>query len=250
MASPVVGIIGNHYLINDDYPVHASGDMNAWAVREVSDALPIIILPDQNLAPIDDIIETCDGFVFTGGRPNVHPKEYGEERTEAHGVMDEKRDGLALPLIRALVERGQPLLAICRGFQELNVAMGGSLYPEIRDLPGRENHRMPAEGTLAEKFALRHEVNLTPGGKFAQLFGADTVQTNTLHGQGIKNPGPRIIIDGYAADGTPEAIFVSEAKGFALGVQWHPEYCASEDPVSRPLFAAFGKAVHEWHASR
>ena len=250
MSSPVVGIIGNHYLINDDYPVHASGDMNAWAVREVSDALPIIILPDQNLAPIDDIIETCDGFVFTGGRPNVHPKEYGEERTEAHGVMDEKRDGLALPLIRALVERGQPLLAICRGFQELNVAMGGSLYPEIRDLPGRENHRMPAEGTLAEKFALRHEVNLTPGGKFAQLFGADTVQTNTLHGQGIKNPGPRIIIDGYAADGTPEAIFVSEAKGFALGVQWHPEYCASEDPVSRPLFAAFGEAVHEWHASR
>jgi putative glutamine amidotransferase len=250
MSSPVVGIIGNHYLINDDYPVHASGDMNAWAVREVSDALPIIILPDQNLAPIDDIIETCDGFVFTGGRPNVHPKEYGEERTEAHGVMDEKRDGLALPLIRALVERGQPLLAICRGFQELNVAMGGSLYPEIRDLPGRENHRMPAEGTLAEKFALRHEVNLTPSGKFAQLFGADTVQTNTLHGQGIKNPGPRIIIDGYAADGTPEAIFVSEAKGFALGVQWHPEYCASEDPVSRPLFAAFGKAVHEWHASR
>jgi putative glutamine amidotransferase len=249
MSSPVVGIIGNHYLINDDYPVHASGDMNAWAVREVSDALPIIILPDQNLAPIDDIIETCDGFVFTGGRPNVHPKEYGEERTEAHGVMDEKRDGLALPLIRALVERGQPLLAICRGFQELNVAMGGSLYPEIRDLPGRENHRMPAEGTLAEKFALRHEVNLTPGGKFAQLFGADTVQTNTLHGQGIKNPGPRIIIDGYAADGTPEAIFVSEAKGFALGVQWHPEYCASEDPVSTPLFAAFGKAVHEWHAS-
>ena len=224
--------------------------MNAWAVREVSDALPIIILPDQNLAPIDDIMETCDGFVFTGGRPNVHPKEYGEELTEAHGVMDEKRDGLALPLIRALVERGQPLLAICRGFQELNVAMGGSLYPEIRDLPGRENHRMPPEGTLAEKFALRHEVNLTPGGKFAQLFGADTVQTNTLHGQGIKNPGPRIIIDGYAADGTPEAIFVSEAKGFALGVQWHPEYRASEDPVSRPLFAAFGEAVHEWYASR
>jgi putative glutamine amidotransferase len=149
-----------------------------------------------------------------------------------------------------LVERGQPLLAICRGFQELNVAMGGSLYPEIRDLPGRENHRMPPEGTLAEKFALRHEVNLTPGGKFAQLFGADTVKTNTLHGQGIKNPGPRICIDGYAADGTPEAIFVSEAKGFALGVQWHPEYRASEDPVSRPLFAAFGEAVHEWSASR
>ena len=112
MRTPVVGIIGNHYLINGDYPVHAAGDMNAWAVREIIGALPIIIAPDQALSPIDAIMETCDGFIFTGGRPNVHPKEYGEELTDAHGMVDEKRDGLALPLIQALVERGQPLLAI------------------------------------------------------------------------------------------------------------------------------------------
>jgi len=246
MPSPVVGIIGNHYLINDDYPVHASGDMNAWAVREICGALPLIIPPDQKLVPIEDIMDTCDGFVFTGGRPNVHPKEYGEPLTDAHGAMDEKRDGLTLPLIRALVERGQPMLAICRGFQELNVAMGGSLYPEIRDLPGRENHRMPPEGTLDEKFAIRHEVTLNPGGVFAKLFGADSVWTNTLHGQGIKDTGARISIDGHASDGTPEAIYVIDAKGFAIGVQWHPEYRASDDPVSKSLFAAFGAAVNQW----
>ena len=249
MRTLVVGIIGNHYLLNGDYPVHAAGDMNAWAVREIIGALPVIIAPDQALSPIDAIMETCDGFIFTGGRPNVHPKEYGEELTDAHGMVDEKRDGLALPLIQALVERGQPLLAICRGFQELNVAMGGSLYPEIRELPGRDNHRMPPDGTLAEKFAIRHEINLTPGGKFAKIFGADNVQTNSLHGQGIKDAGPRIFIDGYASDGTPEAIYVSDAKGFAMGVQWHPEYSASDDPVSRPLFAAFGVAVQAWRAS-
>ncbi len=126
------------------------------------------------------------------------------------------------------------------------MAMGGSLYPEIRDLPGRMNHRMPPDGTVEEKFALRHDVTLTEGGVFHQVFGASTVLTNTLHGQGIKEKGERIVIDGRAPDGTPEAIYVEGAPGFALGVQWHPEYKASEDPVSRPLFKAFGDAVHAW----
>ena len=146
--------------------------------------------------------------------------------------------------------RGQPYLAICRGFQEMNVAMGGSLHPEIRDLPGRDNHRMPPDGTLEEKFALRHDVRFTPGGVFAQMLGAEVVRTNTLHGQGIKEPGPRVVVDGHAPDGTPEAIYIKDAKGFGLGVQWHPEYNAAQDPVSQPLFSAFGAAVHEWRAAR
>ena len=180
----------------------------------------------------------------------MHPKEYGEALTEGHGDTDEHRDALVLPLIRALVERGQPYLAICRGFQEMNVAMGGSLHSEIRDLPGRDNHRMPPDGTLEEKFALRHDVTLTPGGVFSKVFGAEVVRTNTLHGQGINQPGPRIVVDGHAPDGTPEAIYVRDATGFGLGVQWHPEYRASEDPVSQPLFAAFGAASQMWHNAR
>ncbi|MCB1340853.1 MAG: gamma-glutamyl-gamma-aminobutyrate hydrolase family protein [Pseudooceanicola sp.] len=246
MTRPVVGIIGNVHLINDQYPVHAGGQMNSRAVSRVSDCTPLLIPADPSLLSVDELLEACDGFVLTGGRPNVHPEEYGEPATEAHGAFDRARDAIVLPLVRACVERGQPFLGICRGFQEVNVAMGGTLYPEIRDLPGRSNHRMPPDGTIEEKFALRHEVTLTEGGPFARLFGAARVMTNTLHGQGIKVPGPRVVVDGLAPDGTPEAIYVRDAAGFTLSVQWHPEWNAADDPVSRPLFRAFGEACRAW----
>ncbi|MCU0909478.1 MAG: gamma-glutamyl-gamma-aminobutyrate hydrolase family protein, partial [Rhodobacteraceae bacterium] len=116
----------------------------------------------------------------------------------------------------------------------------------IRELPGRMNHRMPPDGTLEEKFAIRHAVHFTEGGVFHRLMGTTTVMTNTLHGQGINRAGARIVIDGRAEDGTPEAIHVEGAAGFALGVQWHPEWNAALDPVSRPLFAAFGAAAAAW----
>ena len=248
MVRPVVGIIGNSFLLNEEYPVHGGGTMNSAAVRDVAGALPLIIPTDPDFVSVAELREVCDGFLFTGGRANVHPHEYGEEPTEAHGDFDRARDAIALPLIRECVAEGQPILAICRGFQELNVAMGGSLYPEIRDLPGRDNHRMPPDGTLDEKFELRHDVTSTEGGVFHRLFGAKVVLTNTLHGQGIKEPGERIVVDGRAPDGTEEAIYVDGAPGFALGVQWHPEYKAAEDPVSRPLFAGFGEAVRAWAA--
>ncbi len=250
MARPVVGIIGNHYLINDQYETHAGGRMNSEAIRDVADALPLIVPSDPALVDLDDLVRTCDGFLLTGGRPNVHPEEYGEEWTEAHGDIDRARDSIVLPLIRSCVESGQPILAICRGFQELNVAMGGTLYPEIRELPGRMNHRMPPDGTIEEKFELRHDVTFTEGGIFHRIMGKTVVRTNTLHGQGIKEKGSRIVIDGHADDGTPEAIYVADAPGFTLGVQWHPEYRAACDPVSRPLFEAFGTALRNWRAGR
>lgn len=250
MSRPVIGIIGNHHLINDQYATHAGGAMNSEAVAEVSGGLPLVIPADPRFVCIEALMEVCDGFLFTGGRPNVHPEEYGEAETAAHGAFDRARDAVALPLIRACVARGQPILGVCRGFQELNVAMGGSLYPEIRDLPGRMNHRMPPDGTIEEKFALRHPVRFTENGVFHRLFGAVEVMTNTLHGQGIKAPGTRIVIDGYAPDGTPEAIYVADAPGFTLSVQWHPEYRAAQDPVSRPLFAAFGAAARAWAEGR
>ena len=248
MARPVVGIIGNHYLLNDQYPTHAGGTMNSEAVAQVSRCIPLIVPSDPAYVSVDELLETCDGFLLTGGRPNVHPEEYGEPETEAHGTFDRARDALVLPLIRACVERGQPFLGVCRGFQEVNVAMGGTLYPEIRDLPGRMNHRMPPDGSLEEKFELRHDVTFTEGGVFHDLMGAPSVRTNTLHGQGIKTAGPRIVVDGHAEDGTPEAIYVDGAPGFTLSVQWHPEWNAIDDPVSRPLFTAFGDAARAWRA--
>ncbi len=246
MSRPVIGIIGNSYLINDEYPAHAAGQMNTHAVSQVAGAVPMIVPSDPGVVAVDELMAVCDGFLFTGGRPNVHPEEYGEEETDAHGAFDRDRDRIALPLIRACVARGQPIFGICRGFQEVNVAMGGTLYPEIRDLPGRDNHRMPPEGTLAEKFELRHAVTFSEGGVFHRLMGAREVMTNTLHGQGIKTPGGRIVIDGHAPDGTPEAIYIADAPGFTLSVQWHPEWNAADNPVSRPLFEAFGDACRAW----
>jgi len=136
------------------------------------------------------------------------------------------------------------LLGICRGFQEINVAFGGTLHPEIRDLPGRMNHRMPPGATDPEViYRLRHSVRLTPGGRFAALLGSDEVMVNSLHGQGLLAEAGRITVEGRAEDGTPEALCVTDAPGFALGVQWHAEYAAETDPVNRALFEAFGAAL-------
>ena len=245
MARPVVGVIGNFHLLNDEYPAQAVGEMNLCAVAQVSNALPVMIPALPHVAETADLVDRFDGFVFTGARPNVHPSQYGHEETEAHGTFDHNRDALTLPLIQACVDQAVPILGICRGFQEFNVAFGGTLHPEIRDLPGRMNHRMPPDGTLEEKFAHRHIVTLDEGGKFERVFGSTEVLVNSLHGQGICEPGGRIVVEGHAPDGTPEAIHIDEAPGFALAVQWHPEWNAGHDEVSRPLFEAFGGALRD-----
>lgn len=237
-------------MINDHYPAHAAGTMNATAVADVAGAMPLIIPTDPRFVSVEELLEACDGFLLTGGRPNVHPSEYGQEETPAHGAFDRARDAITLPLIRACVQRGQPFLGVCRGFQEVNVAMGGTLHPEIREIPGRMNHRMPPDAKLEDQFALRHTVRFTQGGVFHRLMGAPEVMTNTLHGQGIMVPGERIVIDGQAPDATPEAIYVKDAPGFTLAVQWHPEWNAADDPASRPLFTAFGQAARVWSQAR
>ena len=250
MKKPVIGIIANPYVLNDQYLVQACGRMNIEAVAAVTGALPLIVPSLPGAVPVYDLMAACDGFLFTGGRPNVHPEEYGHEATAAHGEFDRDRDGVTLPLIRASVEQGLPILGVCRGFQEFNVAFGGTLHPEIRDLPGRMNHRMPPDGTIEEKFALRHPIALRKGSAFTRIFGADEVMVNSLHGQGIETAGPRVQIDGHAPDGTPEAIEIADAPGFAMAVQWHPEWNAENDPVSRPLFAAFGAAADAYAKAR
>jgi putative glutamine amidotransferase len=246
MRKPVVGIIANFHLFHEQYPAQATGNMNIEAIAQVAGAIPMIVPAVPDCVDIDEIMGVCDGFLFTGGVSNVHPEEYGHEPTEAHGTFNRDRDRVTLPLIRACVEAGQPVLGVCRGFQEFNVAMGGTLHPEIRDLPGRMNHRMPLEGTLEERFAHRHHVQILPDSRFARIFGCDKVLVNSLHGQGIDEPGRRVIVDGCTSDGTAEAITIRDAPGFAMAVQWHPEHNATLDVVSKPLFEAFGDALMAW----
>ncbi len=243
MSRPVIGIIGNANVLDNQYPVQACGLSNIEAVADLTGAIPLIVPALPMVGAVRDLLDACDGFVFTGGRPNVHPSLYGHEPTEKHGAFDPDRDAVTLPLIRECVARGVPVFGICRGFQEFNVAFGGTLHPEIREIPGRMNHRMPPDGTLEEKFEHRHVVTLTPGGYFSRLFGADEVMVNSLHGQGIEESGERVIVEGRAPDDTPEAIVIRDAPGFAIAVQWHPEWRAAADPVSRPLFQALGAAV-------
>jgi putative glutamine amidotransferase len=252
MSRPIIGIIGNSHVLNDTYPVQVAGVSNIEAVADLTGAIPLIVPALPMVGAIADLMEACDGFLFTGGRPNVHPSLYGHEVTEKHGAFDPDRDAICLPLITESVARGVPIFGICRGFQEFNVAFGGTLHPEIREIPGRINHRMPPDGTLEERFELRHTVSLTPGGAFHRLLGSTEVRVNSLHGQGILDKGGRVVIEGHASDGTPEAILIEGARGFAMGVQWHPEWNAALDPVSRPLFTSFGEAVkaHAEHKRR
>lgn len=250
MRKPIIGVIGNSHMITDTYHVHAGGYHCSEAVALAAHCMPAIVPSDPDLVGIDDLLDAYDGFLFTGARPNVHPEEYGRQATEAHGTFDRARDRITLPLIRALTERGQPYLGLCRGFQEVNVAFGGTLHPEIRDLPGRMNHRMPPDGTVEQIFELRQKVTFTKGGVFHRLMGDTVVRTNTLHGQGVEDAGKGVVIDGLAEDGTPEALYIDGAPGFTLSVQWHPEFNAAHDPVSKKLFGAFGDAARAWATSR
>ena len=256
MARPVIGVIGNYYNLENRFSVQLAGQNNLRAVADVADALPLIFAGNPAITDIADLLAVVDGVLLTGARANVHPVRFGATPDPKHEPYDEDRDSVALPLIEACLERGVPLFGICRGFQEMNVAGGGSLHPEIRELPGRMNHRMPRLETgeihpdPTVVFADRHDVRLTPDGVFARILGRDLIRVNSLHGQGILDVGERIVAEGIAEDGTIEAIRARDANGFALGVQWHAEYDPQTNPVNRSLFEAFGDAVRDYRQRR
>src|SRR3954471_15525099 len=249
MTKPVVGVIGNAHRVENRFSTQMVGERNLRAIADVTGALPLMFAGSPEITDIETLLATVDGVLLTGARANVHPTRFGLEEHPKHEPYDHHRDALALSLVEACVERGVPLFGICRGFQEMSVAFGCSLHPEIRELPGRMNHRMPRleNGEIHPDptvvFADRHEVTLTPDGAFARLLGGQSIRVNSLHGQGILEPGKRVIVEGVAEDGTIEAIRIADAPGFALGVQWHAEYDPQRNPINRKLFQAFGAAL-------
>jgi putative glutamine amidotransferase len=251
MRRPVVGVIGNSYRVENRFKVQMVGERNLRALAEVTGALPLMFAASPDITDVGALLDAVDGILLTGARANVHPKHFRAEPDKRHEPFDLYRDEVALTLSEVCVDKGIPLFGICRGLQEMNVAFGGSLHPEIRELPGRMNHRMPRleNGEIHPDpkviFADRHDVKLLAGGAFAKLLGCDTIRVNSLHGQGILEPGKRVIVEGVAEDGTIEAIRIADAPGFALGVQWHAEYDPQRNPINRALFEAFGKALRE-----
>ncbi len=256
MPKPLVGVIGSMHEIEGRFAAQRVGERCLRAVAEVADAMPIMFAGAPDLTDVKRLLDVVDGVLLTGARANVHPSNFGAEAHPSHEPYDENRDEVALNLTKACVERGVPIFGVCRGFQEMSVAFDSSLHPEIRDLPGRMNHRAPRleSGEIHPDpevvFADRHDVNLLSDGVFAQMLGRETIRVNSLHGQGISEPGDRIVVEGVAEDGTIEAIRVADAPGFALGVQWHAEYDPQCNPINRTLFQAFGIALSKSASAR
>ena len=233
-----------------DQNYHTIGDKYVRAVAEAADAVPLVFPALAGGSDPAAILEGVDGVVLTGSPSNVHPSRYGLAPSPEAEPYDEARDATTLPLIEAALARGLPLLAICRGFQELNVALGGTLHARVHELEGRMDHRRPKHEDPDVQYGPRHGVTFVAGGAFEAIAGRREIEINSLHWQAIDRPAPGLIIEGEAPDGTIEAVRVKDAKAFALGVQWHPEYKPQRDDFSVRLFKAYGEAARRYAAAR
>ena len=230
---------------------HATPNQYLKAALKVAGVMTFIVPAFDDGNEIDAILDRVDGLLVSGSATNVHPSLYGREATGADGPFDTARDATSLPLIRRAIDRGIPLLAICRGIQELNVALGGTLATEIQDQPGVWDHRKPNVPERDHMYAIRQPVFVQKDTCIARYLGlSGEVQVNSLHRQAIGQTAPRLRVEATAEDGTIEAVSVIDARNFAVGVQWHPEYWAETDAPSRALFSAFGDAVRNYAAGK
>jgi putative glutamine amidotransferase len=236
-------------------PNHAASDSYVRCALGPVGGVPVL-LPAAGEVLVADILPRIDGLILTGSRSNVHPNHYAGPAHAEGTPEDPQRDATTLPLIRAAIAAGLPLLAICRGFQELNVALGGSLDQRIQDLPGRLDHSTPSDQPSGKvRIGKAHAVRVATESVIGRIWTdaglpwrPEGVKVNSLHNQGIQRLAPRLVAEAWAPDGTIEAVRVPDAKGFALGVQWHPEYDWETDALSRAVFEAFGVAAARWAA--
>lgn len=249
MSKPVVAIPADIREIEGNV-WQATPNQYVRAAVKGADVMVFLVPALESGNDFDGILDRVDGLLVSGSRTNVHPTLYGEDASDTHGPFDPARDATSLPLIRRALERGIPLLAICRGIQELNVALGGTLASEIHEQPGIWDHRKPDTPVLDVAYGIRQKVIVREGTCLADVLGVSEIQVNSLHRQAISRAAPRLAVEAIADDGTIEAVSVIDAKAFALGVQWHPEYWVGSDQPSNRLFAAFGEAVRAYAASR
>lgn len=230
------------------HPFHVAGQKYVDAVR-LAGALPLVV-PSASRDELDALLDLADGVLLSGSPSNVHPSRFGEEVHDQTLPLDPLRDDWTLPLIPLALARGLPLFAICRGFQEVNVALGGSLHQAVQTLPGHLDHRALAVLPVATQYGPAHRVTIQPGGVLERLLGGDSgihqFEVNSLHGQGINRLAHGLRVEALAPDGLVEAFSVPDAPGFSLGVQWHPEWQAAHNPISMNLLRAFGAACQDY----
>jgi putative glutamine amidotransferase len=236
-----VGIVCDRRIL-DGTAVHQANNEYVTAIRDGAGALPLLIPATNTPLEFAPLLAAVDGLLFTGAPSNVAPAQYGANLRPGT-ALDETRDATALPLLRAAIGAGTPLLAICRGFQELNVALGGSLHQHVHEIPGRLDHREPRDVPLDVEYGPAHAIAITQGGLLARLSGLAEAMVNSLHHQGVDRLAPDLKIEAMAPDGQIEAVSLPGAKAFLLGVQWHPEWVFAENPLSRAIFAGFGASL-------
>ena len=234
----------------DNYTWHAAPQQYLEAAISAAGVFPVLVPSFGDRLDLDQLLASVDGVMLTGSKSNVNPELYGGDASEANGPYDPDRDATTLPLIRGAIERGVPLLAICRGIQELNVALGGSLATEIQEREGSLDHRAPVSDDQDERFAIRQGVSIKPGSCLAGVFGAGQVKVNSVHRQAVDWLGDRLQVEAVAEDGTVEAVSVVDSRAFAVGVQWHPEYWATSEENSARIFRAFGDAARAHAVAR
>ncbi len=226
------------------HPYHVAGQKYVDAVR-LAGALPLVV-PGLDEADAEAALDLAQGVLLTGSPSNVHPSHFGQTVHDTSLPLDPARDVWVLPFVRRVLARGLPLLAICRGMQEVNVALGGSLHQAVQEQPGLADHRAPEGRPAAEQYAPSHSLQVQPGGVLERLLGPVRIEVNSLHGQGVDRLAAGLRVEAVAPDGLVEAFSVIDAPGFNLCVQWHPEWQAATNPVSMALLRAFGSAVRQY----
>lgn len=239
---PVCGIVTDRRLV-DGMATHQANDEYVTALRGGAGVLPLLIPATDAPLAVDEILDAVDGLLFSGAPSNVAPSTYGGADPRPGTELDETRDATSLPLLRAAIARGVPVLAICRGFQELNVALGGTLHQHVHEIAGRLDHREPSGVSLDQEYAAAHAIRIAPDGMLARLSGQTDAMVNSLHHQGVDQLAPKLKAEAAALDGQIEAVSMPQAQGFLLGVQWHPEWRWADDSLSRVIFGAFGDAM-------
>jgi putative glutamine amidotransferase len=241
---PLIGLPADRRMIGQ-HPFHAVGEKYIRAVVEAAGAIALLIPAlGEELHP-DELLERLDGILFTGSPSNVEPHHYQGSPSTAGTLHDPHRDTTTLALIPRAIQAGVPVLGICRGFQEMNVALGGTLAQKLHEVPGNLDHRDDESQPLEAQYAPAHDVALTPGGMLRALAGTDHITVNSLHSQGVERLGRDLVVEARAPDGVIEAFRVAQAPRFAVAVQWHPEWQVMSNSFSRALFAAFGAASRE-----